>query len=70
MTKPYWFKDVHRQLQKSLQEETKAIYLYRERAKQARLGGYSTVAAMYDEIRKEEEHHMDEITKAIKELHM
>jgi len=69
MTKPYWFKDVHKQLLLSWKEEDKAITAYRDRALQARQGGYSTVADTYDHIRKEEEHHLTEINEAIKNLH-
>jgi len=69
MTKPYWFKDVLKQLQKSWIEETNAAKMYKQRALQARQGGYSSVADMYDHIRREEEDHAEEITEAIKDLH-
>lgn len=69
MTKPYWFRDVHKQMQKSMKEETDAIRLYQQRALQARQGGYGKVADMYNLIRKEEEHHLEEFVEAIETLH-
>jgi rubrerythrin len=70
MTRPYWFKDVHKFLQKSIKEETDTIRWYKQRAVHARMGGYNSVADLYDHIRKEEEQHLEEFTKAIKELHL
>ncbi len=57
-----------RDLQLSIREETQAIGNYKLRAATARQGGNQPLAAKYDEIRQEEEHHLQELNAALSRL--
>ena len=55
-------------LRQSIQEETAAIRGYMSRAAEAREAGRAKLADKYDEIRKEEEHHLQELKSELANL--
>jgi len=60
-------KEVLQQIEDSIKEEQAAIDVYRRRADYAHTA-FPTVATVYNHIREEEEHHLQEFQDAAKNL--
>jgi rubrerythrin len=56
-------------LRQSIQEEETAIRAYNARRAEARRAGHAKLADKYDEIKKEEEHHLQELQNELAKLH-